>query len=298
MGDAVAIHIAESKALRQAKKNQRKNKHYPFDVPWSTAEVISIYKILSTAKEAQALSDAIDNGNIECSPSSRIPQHCNIIDDFYVEVRWLYKTKDIPGMNNKSSDTTRSHGDNFVLDEVFETDEVKDISANALLSPVCLHSDPSHGQPLISTTNFGMPTLHYHCHRMWSIYRKSLIPTGAVENRVDRGMFHSKYLGKDKVARAALEKGNKSSSKDFSISSTSQKSDWRKQFHDAIEKLTLTDASADVQMHGTVLTGRESEQKQIQTFLYSAICGANAKTSIEKNAKYSLFVAGPPGKWS
>ena len=119
-------------------------------------------------------------------------------------------------------------------------------------------------------------------------------------------MGYSNHLDKNSIAKAALnERQRKLSKLKDDNNSTSQmnlnkmvdddKLDWKSTFHNVISKLTLTDASADAQIHGIVLTGREKEQHTIGTFLRSAILSVNNEKN-NQYEKFSLFVAGPPGK--
>jgi origin recognition complex subunit 1 len=67
---------------------------------------------------------------------------------------------------------------------------------------------------------------------------------------------------------------------------------WKQQFLNSIQALSLTDASAHVQVQGLSLPGREEERKRIIGFLRTAITGGMSSSDSVKSA---IFIAGPPG---
>jgi len=278
LGDTVTVHAAE---------NQKNT--IPFVVPFWRAEVIAIFSNVGEEQAKLLKKDArgenCGSDNTDCNKNFH-----KVFGDFHIELRYLYQKSDIPGVDDNSS--SKELFRELEIVEIFETDDVGEAPAESLLSPIALHSDPNQAREFI-TSHLGMPVLNYYCHRFWSSHRKSLMPIGASQNRLDRGMMYSKYLGQYDIAKAASGIGANSFHKKHR--SNNFYKHWRERFHDAFSKLTLTEALADVKMHRGVLIGREAEQKQIANFLRSAIQSVNPKGEMSSNVTFSLFVAGPPG---
>ena len=212
-----------------------------------------------------------------------------------MEVRWLYRQHEMPGSARQTFSAEKSGG----LEEVIETDDTLDCPAAALLAPIKLYSS-SVPCDVPTIGELGMPVISYQCHRFWSIHRKSLMPSGSIKGRVERGRMYSNYFGKDALLKASLDKvlgGTIATPSD----KTSTKAQLRSNFREAISRLSLSDASADAQIRGMELTGRTKELNQIKDFLRSAIQGAKNEfqaldgTEIESSVKSSIFIAGPPG---
>ena len=269
LGDTVAIHIMERKAINANKFTEI----YPFTVPWSCGEIISMFTSNYGKHEKEW----------RCS------------DEIKIEVRWFYKLNEISGLSKKSFLSKTE----ICIEEMLETDEVNEIELSSILSPVQMHTSPGEQEVFITTNPLHMPEIHYYCHRLWSIHRKSLVPIGADRNRFKRGVMYSKYLGPNGVARVSFEKLNqccddmKSYSSKVSTTCTDS-SEWRKIIQNGIETLSLSQVSVAVKNEGISLIGREKEQEQITSFLRSAIKGTNKKVKGQTN-KCSLFIAGPPG---
>ena len=271
IGDTVTIEVEPSS------KDSSAIAHFPFVVPWAPAEVVSIYR---AHKTKQSCVNLRENNVMEGMSQDR-----NIEDEIMIEVRWLYRPWEIPGASKKKTETT----DNGDLEEVFETDQVDFCSADSILSPIQLHDV---ARPLtVPSSMSGMPFLHYQCSRLWSIHRRSFVPSGSLNNRVSRGRMHSAY-------KMAFDKLHRESSTD-SISS-SEKS-WKESFQAAIQKLSLAAAAQDTQDNGMTLACRERERKHITNFLKKAISGLQSthndggEDQETMNLKSSLFIAGPPG---
>ena len=84
---------------------------------------------------------------------------------------------------------------------------------------------------------------------------------------------------------------------------------WKEGFQSAIQKLSLAEAAADVQVHGMELRCREKERRHIGSFLRKAIRGLEQPLNNTQddddsasggdeglmNTKSSIFICGPPG---
>lgn len=198
-----------------------------------------------------------------------------------VEIRWFYRQAEL-------SAVTDSAGTD--LEEIFETDQVDDSSADCILAPVKLVDRDRLPGP--SDLYLGMPVVELFCRRFWSVHRGSLIPCGGLSGRIQRARIHSKYLAKDAALRSAMEATEAGPLLDAAAGLRASLSDspaWKQAFAKVIRKLTLTDASVAAQFQGTGLIGREREQQHIFKFLRDAVRG-KAKVP-------SLFVGGPPGKF-
>ena len=271
LGDIVAIHLSEESRAPQSVLT-----YYPFKVNWGIGEVTSIFRVMKTRAEAMSyISD-----NTEKSQSTYL------FENVMIEVRWFNRKRDLPGSGPSSLSTIATSNQDNEIEEIFESDSCDDVSFKALLSPVQLKNS-KETSPFVTSNDLGMPVLQFCCYRLWSIYRDSLIPIGSAENRFERGMFYSKYLKKGSVAREELEKLKGFKTKHSDLISFAKKEDWRKKFYNAIERLTLSDASDHMQLHSNAIVGREKELEQIATFLRSAIRGTDMKST------NSLFIAGP-----
>jgi hypothetical protein len=289
VGDTVAIHV-DTGSMRRRASNRLSDEflNHPFRVKWWCADIIAIYRNLE-ADEAKELRKNTDK-RLDSSVNDSV-KHGN----FQVEVRWLYKMDDIPGfaaLNTKEDRANRAG-----LQEIFETDDVDEIGANTILGPVVVHAgNPSPDQELDQHLK-GMPLVHFFCHRFWSLHRRTLMPTGTADKRMQRGMLYSKYLSTGTQARSAFQalQGNTDDTpKDFDLNS-----DWKRRFQSTISKLTLAEASDDSTRSDVI--GREAQKAQIKNFLSSAIQGVNtmqiSDTAGSSNA-FCLFVGGPPGKFN
>lgn len=207
-------------------------------------------------------------------------------DEVEVEIRWFYRKKEVPGFAKDGSESLT--GSMEVLEEILESDHVEDVPALSLLAPVSIHATASRS----SSSQFenGMPILDFFCRRFFSIVRRSLLPCGALEGRIVRGRFHSRYIRDDAVLRELLGDSNNTKNKKTQqtvMSTSAAKSDWKGAYSNVIQKLSLTDASKE--SSESVMIGREKEQGIIMSFLREAI------RSGAEEASSSMFVAGPPG---
>ena len=253
---------------------------HPYKVQWWSAIVVAIYRGL----EEDEAKDMKDRRPTEAGHGLQKYGQVRL------EVRWFYKPEDIPGMTGSNSKAEREARDG--LEELFETDDIDEVGAGALLGPVMLHSNrsPKH----METSREGMPLVHYFCQRLWSIHRKTMMPIGTSGNRMQRGMIYSKYLGRGTAGRSAFEKtkgnGNGSSADEDASAN------WKIIFRKTISKLTLAEASAVDS--GLEVIGREKEKAGIRNFLNSAVRGVNATDLAESSSgsnAFALFIGGPPG---
>ena len=283
LGDTVAIE------LERDSKGYSSSAHFPFVVPWAPCEVVTIYRLHKTKGSCARLRERFSKrpdrrgGDAVGGTTSRVA----VDGEVMIEIRWLYRQWEIPGAFKKKSESIDGR-----LAEVFETDQVDACSADSVLSPVILHDATTH-PPAPPRSVLGMPLVHYHCSRFWSIHRRSFVPSGSLGNRVSRGRMHSAY-------KAAFSELGRPSSAGISVSSGNKS--WKEEFQAAIQNLSLAEAAQDAQENGMVLSCRETERAQIITFLRKAISGLVQSNSNDggdeeaiKNVKSSLFIAGPPG---
>jgi len=274
LGDTVAI------AMEQNSKDSTPV-HFPFVVPWALAEIVAIFNVHKKRESCMRLREKLVGSKQGTNTS-----HENDADDIMIEVRWFYRYFEIPGASKKKSDLS-----NGQLEEIFETDQIDVCSADSILSPMRLHdvATPSSTPSTIA----GMPCLHYQCSRLWSIHRRTFVPSGHLSNRVSRGRMHSSY-------KTALSKLQPTAAESSKVASKQQpKKSWQEAFQWAIQQLSLAEAAQDAQENGMVLSCREKERAQITSFLRKAICGLKNSEGGEEeetmNLKSSLFIAGPPG---
>lgn len=283
LGDMVCIEVEQQ-------QNQKADAvYFPFVVTWSPAEIVSIYRVHRSKAECLELRERLRGGNQHLNES--INDALNVM----VEVRWFYRKHEIPGAGKVSKSQSQHPGD---LEEIFETDQIDTCPAECLLSPVKIYevSRPEESLPSVIS---GMPCIHYHCRRYWSIHRKSFVPSGLLSNRIERGRMHSQY----KTALGKLQSASSSNGK-----KSSEGYSWKGGFQSAIQKLSLAEAAADIQVHGMELKCRERERQHIGSFLRKAIRGLeqpannmeddNSVTRDDEgpmNTKSSMFICGPPG---
>eukprot|EP00804_Cyclotella_cryptica_P014250 CCRYP_005654-RA/>CCRYP_005654-RA protein AED:0.12 eAED:0.12 QI:84/1/1/1/0.8/0.66/6/2772/1335 len=289
MGDTVILQIeSQSKGVSCGQ--------YPFDVAWSPVEIVSIYRVHSTKESCLELREIIDNNGTE----STFDVICgnNGANDVRLEVRWLYRSHELPGQG-KATSATESQVDQCELEEVFETDHLDFCSADSILSPLRIHKDRRPKVQLSDTVD-GMPCIHFYSCRFWSIHRKSFVPSGSHSSREERGRMHSTFFGKHGTAKAALNRLYGFHAKHKVPLVDRRSLSWKEAFQSAIKTLSLAEAAEDVQLHGMELTCRENERRQISDFLKAAICGRQRQNSDDANdtnmtIKNSIFIAGPPG---
>ena len=289
LGDMVCIEVEQ-----QSQKADLVN--FPFVVAWCPAEIVSIYKLHRSKAECLELREKISSGDDE-----HMKADDDVISnelDVMVEVRWFYRKFEIPGAKL----TTKSKSnDGDGLEEIFETDQVDACPAECLLAPLKLHEVSRPEESSLPSVVSGMPCIHYHCRRYWSIHRKSFVPSGVLSNRIERGRMHSEYkTALSKLQSTSVANGNRSSG-GYS---------WKEAFQSAIQKLSLAEAAADVQVHGMELKYRERERQHIGSFLRKAIRGLEQPLNGSQtqdddsvfgddeglmNTKSSIFICGPPG---
>mmetsp|Transcript_14228 Transcript_14228/g.26682 ORF Transcript_14228/g.26682 Transcript_14228/m.26682 type:complete len:776 (-) Transcript_14228:2176-4503(-) len=306
MGDTVAIHVDESHMKRQKGKGISKELlNHPYTVPWWCAQVVAIYRDLESVEEAMELRKEMTMTDKDHSQEEGGEESSNMVEyeshgQFHLELRWFYRLKDIPGFKNmksgKKNGLAKSHSNDNALEEVFETDDVDVFSADTLLGPIALHSDPNKEHPKITFEN-RMPLAHFVCYRFWTIFRKTLMPAGSSDTRLQRSMMYSNYLGKGSATRVSYEEAT-GGMKKMSYPNNSDRVDinWMAEFTNTVSKLNLAESSSV--NHGVAdVIGRETQQSQIKKFLYSALKIVNYHESLDQSASksFSLFIAGPPG---
>ena len=264
--------------------------HYPFNVSWGPVEIVSIYQVHknkdSALKLREAIQDSKDN-TLETDSSDST-------NDIRLEVRWLYRSNEIPG--GKSTSPKNSRND---LEEVFETDHLDFCTADSILSPLVIHEKQQTAD--LSDTVHGLPCIHYYCNRFWSLHRKSFVPSGSHSSRAERGRMHSGFFGKHGTAKAALSRlKGQITDIDNETAVVDRVTSWQDAFQAAIKTLSLAEAAQDVQLHGSKLACRDKERKKISDFLRAAICGGQMRllgsdNEISMATKNYLYIAGPPG---
>lgn len=289
LGDMVCIEVEQ-----QSQKADLVN--FPFVVAWCPAEIVSIYKVHSSKAECLELREKISSGNDE-----HMKADDDVISnefDVMVEVRWFYRKFEIPGAKLTTKSKSNDGDD---LEEIFETDQVDACPAECLLAPLTLHEVSRPEESSLPSVVSGMPCIHYHCRRYWSIHRKSFVPSGVLSNRIERGRMHSEYKTALSKLQSTSVANGKRSSEGYS---------WKEAFQSAIQKLSLAEAAADVQVHGMELKCRERERQHIGSFLRKAIRGLEQPLNGSQtqdddsvfgddeglmNTKSSIFICGPPG---
>ena len=259
LGDLVIVHheLCAGRASYHTSADERikvlssVNKYFPFTVPWAVAEVVHIMR-------------RKDSSNID------------------LEIRWLYRQNEISSRTIK--DKRKS---DLETEEICESDHYDEIEHINLLAPAQLYESPQNIN--IGNRYNGMPVVEFHCTRFWSVYRKSLKPIGGLKGRIERGRLQSKSVTRDHSLKAALI--SESSHQDSTPSPFEDKVSFSDAFKNVIHKLSLTDASKDAHINSSALIGRESERKEISSFLRSTING-NGQGS---GNRATLFIAGPPG---
>lgn len=271
LGDTIIVETEQDSKLSNAV-------HFPFTVPWAPAEVVSIYRL--------------HRDKVSCARYAKSDLQQKMSADakgqIMLEIRWFYRPWEIPGASKKRPESI----DGDELEEVFETDQIDVCSAESILSPMQLHDV---ARPLTAPNRMlGMPLIHYHCSRFWSIHRRSFVPSGSMSNRVLRGRVYSAH----KAAFSELERSACCAADANSIGAKS----WKEEFQAAIHKLSLAAAAQDAQERGMVLACRENERQRIANFLRKAITGLVQTNSCQgededetNHLKSSLFIAGPPG---
>ena len=277
IGDTVAIHVEESK------KNSRAiSTTFPFEVSWWPGEIVAIYSNIDCRDEALELREKTIDANKQI--------HEKKTDQFHIEIRWFYRKSNIPGTAKLKMSTEAPNG----MEEVFETDTVDEIDVSSLLGSISLFSDPREKRNNI-TLRSGIPIVNFFCHQLWSVQRKSLMPIGASDKRIERAMLYSKYMGRDSATRSAH--GNLKLGNSNKVNEQEQNYGWKQRFHDTFSKLTLAESSVIGNKNEHHIIGREREREQISQFLKSAIQAANGRDIINvmNSNMFVLFIGGAPG---
>lgn len=235
-------------------------KRIPMDCHWGVAEVLAIFKSLSSR-------EALDQF---LKPETN--SHDNKYD---IEIRWFYERQDISMASNLCH--LEDPGE---LVEVFETDHVQtmDAGTSVLAHAKLVESDT------IDVENSDPKKLSFVCKRFWSTQRRSLIPCSGLDGRERRSMMYSKCLPPDL-------RGISSSHRNSQHQSVQSIPGWKESMANVIGKLTLKNASRNAYEEGADLVGREAELEKLISFVESALRGDPGKGGV----KSSMFLAGPPG---
>lgn len=279
LGDMVTVHYTQGVSSAESLGGNR------FKVQYAIAEVVTIWKEHESA-------DAMRK-------SKRKTAIASAQDGVRIEIRWFYRKNELPG-SAKTTTASENAAKHVEYEEIFETDLMDQCEATSLLAPAKLHESATKlGLP---ETENGMPIVDFHCCRFWSIHRKSLMPISGMSGRIERGRMHSKYFGKGGVLKAALREFN---GETIGAPERTKPIDtpkkWQPAFKRVIDNLGLSAASEDASVRGIQLTGRETEQEKIMTFLRSRISGGTDDETADESdggnvsTNASLFVAGPPG---
>jgi origin recognition complex subunit 1 len=239
---------------------------FPMNVPWSVGEIVLIWRPPN-------------------NPSSEKVGAHETANDLKIEVRWFYRSAELPGGTRNQLGYS-----DIECEEIVETDHCDStINASSVLSPVVLHSKSSP----VSQPRFlhGVPVLEFFCRRFWSIHRRGLVPSGGSAARLLRSRRHSSFFSSNQLLKIAFEKIQSKSEHHIyaPICSLRERSVWKAAFFRVINKLSLTDASKEASQDSLALVGREKEKEQITSFLEAAIAGKG------ENIKPSIFIAGSPG---
>ena len=225
----------------------------PFSMPWGVGEIVTIF----TVKRPTAGPDS---------------------DEVALEIRWFYRLEDIPGSERQKVEACDS-----ILDELLESDHYDEVSPSCLLAPAHL-IDPNDDNEVSSSGSGSM--FVFLCRSFWSHKNKSIVPTGGLSGRVERGQRFSRFFSQLHT-RASSAQGTTAASS--SAIPTEDPQFVVKSFQRVIEKLSLTDASKEAVEDNTGLVGRQKERKTIGDFLRQAIVGRI------NDKRPSIFIAGPPG---
>lgn len=272
LGDTVAIQVDPKTASKASNRVANDSRRYPFNVHWWCAEVVAIYRDFETRKQTMDLK------------TTATTVHSKVYGKYFLELRWLYRQEDIPGFPA----TKRGEEE---LTEVFETDDVESFFATTLLGPAKLYSDPAIPENMQMTQN-GMPLVNFFCQRFWSVHRRTLLPIGSSDTRLQRSMMYSKFMKRRSAARNSYDGRLNPNEMDVD---GSEDGNWKARFDSTISKLTLSDASLSEDKTGVI--GRNTEQDQIRKFLRHAINGINDSTETIGNQNknsFALFIGGPP----
>ena len=323
VGDVVAVQVEPERSKRsrgggrqkQHLLNRALNRHHPYTVSWWPGEVVSIHLNVKEQSEAVTLVDQMQLCVRQEEEEGHVHVHERHYGDIQLEIRWLYEISDIPGSILSSASNNYLSSSSNSLVEILETDLVDDVSVESLLGPVILHtstrSTTTQGSLPMSTTTtmdnsdsntsanaLNMPLVQYACYRAWSVQRKTLLPIGRAENRIERGLLHSRYLREGTATRAAWDDllarqhDADGTANEISTSSSLSSPNWRAVFRQAMKKLTLTEASAVGHFKdGRNMIGRTSEMATAERFIRTAV----ENVDLESPNEFTLFVAGPPG---
>jgi len=143
LGDAVTIEYDHgTRALISKKQKKNKNAHYPFAFPWCPAEVVAIYKNHKSREYCLGLHTRLEkkknqgNGGL----TGHIVAEKNLLQlkdcgtgRVTIEIQRFYRPHEIPGSVASKARDPATSGNGEVLDEVFESDQISECSADSIL---------------------------------------------------------------------------------------------------------------------------------------------------------------------
>jgi len=294
VGDTVIVH---SEAAPRQGGFDSTYEWYPYLVPWSPAEIVSLFKRYPRRKCLELRSTLDGTNNSEATTDAKVDALFDTKDEgsdhgeeIMMEVRWFYRTGEVPV----------SKQDNEVSDyeEVFETDHIDTCSTMCLLSPFHLLSDDTNSLerrnlPRLSRSQpDDMPHVIFECRRFWSVRRRALVPVGAASNRIARGRLHSREIQRSYAFQNALleldqKEGRRLELPQIMPEHLVQGQSSQQSLMDAASTFILSNCATDAHQKGFALRGRETEQRRISNFVRAALRSQNGKTSS------TLFCAGP-----
>lgn len=297
---------------------------YPFGSCWSPCEVITIWKteslidahywkdkLQAVENEAHSLSSksheggmnkrirlnpaSLDSNRSTSKKSTKEVDEEEEDDEVMIEVRWLFRdyelqSKDVPikDYNMFASIRTSEVHRRMEIDEIFESDQVDEITSLSFLGTVTLFSDPfisyDIAQKFIETAaNSKVKSVPLQCRQFWSSAQRSLLACGPLDKRIERGRLYSRILEKNIEYKRNLKTylGLSKIGPKHDVTLTSPKD----LLSQAAEFFSLAATCSDAKQNK--LCGREKELERISNFVREAICSTAGESS--------LFVAGPPG---
>jgi hypothetical protein len=239
----------------------------PFTVPWSVAEVVTIFEQMS--------SDDCEMQNGGCV-------------GIQIEVRWFYQPSEV-SRPTRGKCNAAPRDATSASPELFESDHYEIIPASRLLAPVVLKESSKvldQGGDIARRN----ADLEFTCCQYWSHHRKSLMPIGSLEGRISRGRAQSKFFGKYDALQGACARMAPQNAFAFNPARAMPTLAPGDAFQRVIAKLSLTDASKEALHESSAIVGREQERKVISNFVHGAVFGPDGD-----DKAFALFLAGPPG---
>lgn len=203
-------------------------------------------------------------------------------EDYRLEIRWFFRTGEIPGATRPSPSGVGS----LVCEEIYESDLYDEVCASCVWAPTCLYDKPK--DVTSGLTRFGLPVLEFFCRQSWSATHKCLMPIDNIQRRVNRGREKSPMAKKNPPLGFAF--ASAFTPVVVGPSNGNGSAECMEAFQDVVDKLSLTDASKEAYKNISAIVGRSNEKKELALFIRDAVQGRSAS-----GKRPSLFVAGPPG---